>query len=259
MADNQEFRGMTGAIKGKGVKPAPEDKGQIKWTKDRLAWITNKIAPSVYRKYSWNALKYSVDDFTQDALMHIMELYDRNYLDLTLNNIGPLIKRMLNGHFVYNMYKKHKKFSKELSLNNTEDTEYNSIEYIANVKDESPTSDTLLLGEDFLKSFIDNLSFHAYRTRKHSYVGHTKKSGKIELTEANLAKLIISGYSLHDILKVFNVDVDNIGSSSQASYISHRVKAIIDKLALVINNEEDDVVDAIKAYIDTAKLLEDLI
>jgi len=255
----QKFRNLSGATKNSGVKPNAANPGNIKWDRDSLVDITYKIAPAVYSKYDWKNLKYSIEDFTQDAVMYIMDLYDRDYLDLTLNNIGPLINRMLNGHFVYNMYKKHQKHSKEYSLNKTKDTESSSQEFIDDLKDESPDSEVLLLGEDFLKAFIDNLSFIPYSTRKYKYKGYTDKSGEIELTESNLAKLIISGYTLHQILKIFNVDTNNIGASSQASYIAYKVRNIINKLALLINNEEPNIREAIKLYLKSANTLEPLI
>jgi hypothetical protein len=190
-----------------------------------------------------------------------MDLYNRNYLDTTLTNIRPLIYRMLNGHFVFNMYKKQKRSRDELSLNKSasptisSDSSHDS-EFLDFIHDTDYNPEELInisSGEEIVKTIIDNLSFIPYSTRIYTYTGVTEEGNEIQLTESNLAKLILSGYDLHKILQMFNVDVANIGTSAQASYIAHKVKAVIMKLSKEINELSDDMLASVKLFLNNIK------
>lgn len=238
------------------------------WTEDEVVRLTYKVAPIVYKGRSWVGSKYSLDDFVQDAVMHILEKFRAGYLDTDRDDIKPLIYVLLNRFFAYNKYKKAKNDRATSSLHLPAiDTSGDSSkkEMIEMIEDENPSPeeftkniDAIGDGEEIILGIIDNLDFEPFKSRKYQYSGEIDGK-KIELTEANLAKLFFSGKTLHDILRIYGINVTNSGADSRASFIAHKLKALIKKMSETINALNDREKESVVKYLENIANNEDLI
>lgn len=214
------------------------------WSEEEFVAEVYKVAPIVYRGRSWLGSKYSEDDFVQDAAVFMLEKFRDKYFDVTRDDLKPIIYRLLNGYFSLNKIKLKKRDRSTFSLNDIEKglsgvhAEKEKIDFIydkdLNAEEEINYNESVNSGKELLLGIIDTLEFQPFRSRKHTYKGRVGKK-TIELTEANLARLVSSGYKLHDILKVYGYNVTNAGSTSQTTFIAHKVKNIIEKLANKVN------------------------
>ena len=256
------FRGYKFAPKGKGQKAAIEP-GNVVWAEEDVVNVAYKAARSIYRKYSWASSKYSEEDFIQDAAMSILKCFRDGYFTATTDNIYPIVYRLIDGYFVYNKLKKQKAEKCVLSLNdlapfskygNGEDIEL--LETIADsseqIIDNTVKERDAQIGKNILLKVIDTFETMPVRTRKHSYNGITGVS-HIELSEYSIARLILDGNDLHDILNVFGFDISNSGSTSQTAYIAKIVKNVTDSLIEKIRALSSKDKESIADFLELAK------
>ena len=74
--------------------------------------------------------------------------------------------------------------------------------------------------------------------------------GKLQLSEQNIARLLFLGETPRGIIRIYGKEVDNIGSSSEASFILHKVKEVIEKIVLMVEKLPNKDKKALKAYME---------
>jgi hypothetical protein len=227
------------------------------WNEDGIAEETYKVASKVYSNYNWwKNTNYHEEDFVQDAVMYMVNLYRKNYFPTDQDNIKGIIYRLLNGFFVRNMYKKVAREKRNMSLDNTiGDTEQSYIENVESTEltpeEEVALAYAIEEGQQILAEVADDLSPIEYKTRKHKYIGEEKSLGKLKLSDTSIAKLLTLGYKYHDILEIYNVNHSNIGASSEATYVYRKTKEVIDKIAAKLNTSyTESQMNSVKVYLE---------
>lgn len=240
------------------------DATQGEWKETDVINATYKSAKILYYKKKsqgfWQGTNYTEDDFAQDAVLYILGLFRKQYFKTDYDTLEPIIYRMLAGHYVNNVREKELRLAhrNELSLNRTPNTsDYTDIEIVDTYASEETSSqdsieqqELIAYGEELVNFIIDNLSFIQYPSRKHVYKGFEKDLGEINFSEASLAKLIFKGYNSAEIARdIYNKTA--LGTSSEATRITHKVSDVINKLAGIINDLEPEDREAIRAYMNT--------
>jgi len=253
------FRGYSN-VAAKGSKERVVfDNSKSKWTEDDVVGIAYKAARATYYQQSWLGSKYDVDDFMQDAAIDILERFRTGYFDANRHDIFPIIFRLINGHFVFNEYKRRVKERRELALNapaigvkKAGRRETTWLDLLAEptrhdldfIKEEAAKE-----GTELIEAVIDQLDFRPFNTRKYTYSGIVKGM-RVELTESLIAKLIFDGKDLHDILDVYGHNVSNSGSTSQSAYLAKIVKQTTTRIVNAIKAMNDDEQECVKSYLE---------
>lgn len=257
----RELNGYTIAIKNRATRNEEDYVNSRGWTEDDVAEATYNVAPIVYNNRvttgSWVDTAYTKEDFTQEAALYMVGLFRKNYFRTDNDELEPIIYRMLNNHFVSNTNKKaHKDYKRNIpSLNRTfpnSTTEYIDMEQsLDNTSEDTIISEEAVEhGKEILDEIIDLLSFKPYVTRKHTYKGTHVTMGELDLSEKNIALLLLQGNSARDIIRIYGKEVDNIGTSSEASFVLHKVKRVVDNLAYIINGLSEEDREYVKTYIN---------
>lgn len=233
-----------------------------KFTQEEIANSVYKVAPLVYRRKDWSFTDYPEDDFIQDAAMHMIRLNEEGYFDNNksgVENLDGLTYKLLSGHFVLNAQKLRYKDGAISYISTDQDSEdfgiSKSKEYnaeIADVTTQSPDKieadkEKIALGKALFEEILDTFSVVPYTTRKHTYKGHEKTLGDIELSEYNIGLLLSMGYNLGEILAVYGFEGKE--RHSQTSYISHKVQDTMNKLREILSELKQEDKNAIEAYI----------
>ena len=231
------------------------------WTEDELVSAVYNVAPIIYNSKTragvWDNTSYTEEDFTQEAALYALGLFRKNYFNTDYDILEPIVYRMLNSHFVWNVSRRERREYKrnEPSLNrkySNSDREYldSEVDYnTRSVSDKAIYDEDIEEGKKIVDEIIELLDFKPYRTRKHTYIGNDEELGQIELTEKNIALLLLRGNSARDIIRIYGKEVDNIGASSEASFVSHKIKDTINNMAFIINNLDEDERDSVKTYL----------
>lgn len=234
---------------------------------DELIAATYEVAPKVYRKYNWDdRFMYTVEDYTQDAVMEIIRLFDKRYIHLPdpTKKITNLVYTLLDKHFTFNKYKQLKQTNKqgEFYLSGNED---NNSEYQATgttLLDQSMMSSDVLTpedledikyGHDILVHVVDNnLSNKDVRSRTHEYKGYHELLGDITLNDRNLGRLIIEGLTPNDVVEVFGIDpVDN---TSAPSLIRKRYRIAMQQLSRAVSDLDRDDLELVEKYLESINM-----
>lgn len=231
-----------------------------KWTEEAVAEVAYRVSPKVYNKYDWKLMRYTKDDFVQDAVIYILDLYDRRYFPLNEDSIDAIVYRMLDGFFVINKRKALTRQSsqEELSLNRstTYDNSQNTKSAIDFVKDETGISqedqEDAEVGKAIADEVISKLSAVPYATKKHSYKFTSGEFKGLELSPVIIAKLLMSNNYAQDILRQLGINVTNAGSDSKASYVMHKIQAVIQQLAELMNALDKEEREYVKTYMRTS-------
>lgn len=209
------------------------------WDEDSVIAVVYNVAPRVYYRKRWPQ-PYTIDDFVQDSAMYILDLYRKNYFPTDQDNIDPIIYRLLDGFFIINKYQRIKKeeygkiyLDRYFKHGNHDSSSDQSVLQLAVDNNYDERDSRVAIGLELAEELIDRMDFQPYKTRKYKYVGYLNGE-TLALSEKNLAKLILMGMTMHDILDVYGNDVSNISTSTKATYIFHRVKITIDRMKEVI-------------------------
>lgn len=197
------------------------------------------------------SLSIDREDFIQDAVMYILDKYRDNYMNIDNEEESHgMIFKML-GRFTLNKFQiTAKRKSREmLTLDqNIDDSEDNTrVSQLAdeerlNAEELVIDSENLEEGEALVYQILDRLNVTPFKTTKYQYTGqHPILGDDLKLSEYNIGRLLFINSDVHDILKTYGVDVQNIGADSEASYVYHKIKAIIkkiEKMAIAMTDEE---------------------
>lgn len=231
------------------------------WTEDDVALAVYNVAPIIYnnkaQQGAWDNTSYTEEDFVNEAALYTINLFRNKYFSTDFDSLEPIIYRMLNSHFVRNVLNRERRdYSRNLPVLNRPKGDENDTEFIDYLESEylppSEFVDRSLIdrGEAIAEKIIDSLNFLPYRTRKHTYVGQDKDLGKLQLSEQNIARLLFLGETPRGIIRIYGKEVDNIGSSSEASFILHKVKEVIEKIVLMVEKLPNKDKKALKAYME---------
>jgi hypothetical protein len=236
---------------------------------NKIIDITYEAAEKIYDVYAKSAeyLRFEKDDFLQDAVMHIISKYGNNIkTEEDFKNFKKGLSPQLRTFFknkLQSQYAKTKMNKEKQIITKTKhgeeapdyleylDDDSKKIKSPENLNNANPSEiEEMLEGKEILKDLINLFSKTPYKTNKHTYIGQSKALNKnIELSEYNIAKLLINGETLMDILKIYNSYTTNIGTSSKASFINRKVKKVINMLTDAINSLPEYENKIVKAYI----------
>jgi hypothetical protein len=250
-------------------------------TDDQFVDLAYDVASKRYYKYKHilDDIRLQKDDYIQDAVMYLFKLYKNKYFELDPNkNIKGLLYSMLRQYTLNRIhvdYKKEKKKSYSLDI----EMPTGFMGELETKKDHIPSEDRdawdyierdleigqIDAGEKILKKVVNRLDPTPYKSYKYAYMGNVRNLGKpighmrglwgdIKLSEQNLGKMLFHGLDYHDVLKVYGVDTPNIGTSSEATFVQRKFKAVIKKLTEEINNLNEEDREAVKKYIKDALL-----
>lgn len=219
------------------------------------------MAEKMYKRYGSRLRSVSVDrdDYIQDAVIYILNLFRKDYMNIAdINNASGIIYKML-GRFTLNQIqtdakqvnKRGPSLDVGVELQDDLETTYTmSKEGLFGSSTKSPEEEYLLEeGRLMLEDIIEQLDVTPFKSTKYNYQGFEKNLGKVSLSEQNIAKLLLMGNHFHDILKVYNVEASNIGSSSEATYVHRKIKQTLDKLADIVNSLDSEDRKLVKDYI----------
>lgn len=238
-----------------GVSESNKDPVELsKWNAETIVDAAYRVAPKVYYTKNWKNTNYDLDDFVQDAAMYILELYNDRYFPLDRENIDGMIYKMLKT-FSFNKNRSlQNKASKTFSINSTDSDDKPSATTFLPADTLDPSQEEALdYAKELLEEIVENdMKDQPFMTRKHTYRGKLDTWGDtgFELSEQNIAKLLLSGYGSTDIMNIYDSFADNIGASSKATYVYKKVNHVIDKLADVINQKPDYERKAIADYME---------
>lgn len=227
------------------------------WDEDSVVGVVYNVAPRVYYRKRWPQL-YTIDDFVQESAMYILDLYRKNYFPTDQDNIDPIIYRLLDGFFIINKYQRIKKegygkiyLDRYFKHGNHDSSSDQSALQLAVDNNYDERDSRVAIGLELAEELIDRMDFQPYKTRKYKYVGYLNGE-TLALSEKNLAKLILMGMTMHDILDVYGNDVSNISTSTKATYIFHRVKITIDRMKEVIAGISEGAESKFAEYVSMA-------
>lgn len=204
----------------------------------KIAEAVYRVAPPIYAKKSWSKIRYDLDDFTQDAVMDMIRLYEKGYFQIDKGHIDTIVYRMINGYFIINTLQTKRKIANRMVLADTPIAGSGSLgktallDIIANKPGEDPLEHEYANG--VLQEIINKLDFTPVQGTKYSYSGVWKDKKEIPLTQRHIARLIFAGEDIHGILKIYGKDTKNIGACSQASHIRQTVMNTVKKIKEIV-------------------------
>jgi DNA-directed RNA polymerase specialized sigma24 family protein len=208
------------------------------------------MAEKMYKRYGSRLRSVSIDrdDYIQDAVIYVLNLFRKDYMNIAnIDNAKGIIYKML-GRFTLNQIQIDAR--KVNRRGEPLDTDINMKDDLES-STKSPEEEYLLEeGRLMLEDIIEQLDVTPFKSIKHSYKGFEKTLGEISLSEQNIAKLLYMGNHFHDILKIYNVETNNTGSSSEATFVHRKIKQTLNKLADIINSLNYDDEKLIKDYIE---------
>lgn len=223
---------------------------------DDLIEATYRVAPKVYKKYTWDArFQYTVDDYAQEAAMYIFDLFKQQYINLP-NNIGKidnLVYSLLDKHWTFNKYTSLRTSGNhEVSRLHVEDIDDSGFQalgvYLDSVSDDTDNQEDRLaikIGKDILNDLINNtFSYTPYRNAKHTYEYKGQR-----LTEKMLAELVLSGKSPNAIVEL--IGYSSKDNTPPTVMLRRRYKTIIDKTAEAIKKLSLGDRKYIERYLET--------
>lgn len=224
-----------------------------------LIEATYEIAPAVYYKYTWKPQwGITLDDYKQEAAVEVVKLFKNRFItppkdNYTNTNLKTYIFSILNKYFTINLInvKSRETYDKVLhfeSLVIDNESVESVMDRLMGNDYQAETPETfyeILEGKQTLESIIDQLSLTPYATYKYKYVSEDGLS----LNETNLAKLITTGHTPNDIIRIFAKDAKY--RSAQASYLRKKYKEVFDKLSTKISALDVSSKKMISKYLTT--------
>lgn len=247
------------------VKSGGYDNSKSGWKDEDVINMSYKAAGIVYDKYRWDTANYTKDDFQQEAAIYILNKFNMGYFDANNDNIFPIVYRLIDGHFVYNKYKKHRP---EFNIIRLDSEKFDNMpedfyeDDLLRVNEDQNPEDICIKEEDIREGMsrvieiISGLNSEPYITRKYNYVGELEGGIKVKLTEYNIGKLIIEGKSLHDILEIYGCNNSNSGASSKSANIARTVKRTKDKIVKGIKSLSEESKDSVRELFEFSKLVD---
>ena len=221
-----------------------------------------EMASKMYNLYrrELKSVRVEKDDYMQDAVMYILNLYNKDYMQVDDDKdpkgiIFTMLKRFTKNQLQTNAKLKNRS---QLTLDkpmSDEDGSSSPLELVPS-EDEEPeevaiAKENLLEGESILYDIIEELDVVPYKAIKHNYVGsHPILGSDLKLSEYNIGRLLLLGQNEYDILRIYNVYTNNIGTSSKATFVQRKVKKVIDKLADIVNSLSAEERQSVKEYLE---------
>lgn len=229
-------------------------------TEEKIVDMAYTAAEKLYNM-NYNGMKslsIDKDDFMQDAVMYILDLYRKDYMHLDIESKAPgMVMKMLKT-FVLNLFqvtnKKQNKKGPSLDLELT-DSENNQtlLDIIPDHEQDAEALSKITDGKQWLEDIVNELDVSGYTQGKHKYVGNDKILGSdLKFSEHNIGKLLLQGYNTTDILHVYDAYASNIGASSRATIVNRKVNNVINKIADVVNSLGPDEIEAVKLYLTSS-------
>jgi len=233
-----------------------------KLREEEIVSVAYEMAEKMYniRRQEFVSLRVDKDDYLQDAVMYILNLYKSKYMKLS-NNIKPhgMIFRML-GRFTKNVFQKNARDVSRYQLtldrpmgddSNTTIADQLPSNFKSNPEELMLDEKDFEMGKKIVNEIIETLDVVPYKTTKHTYTGEHPILGKnLKLSEYNIGRLLMLGVDEYGILHVYNSYAKNIGADSRATFVHRKTKNAIRKIANIINNELPEEESKIaKAYI----------
>jgi hypothetical protein len=249
-----DYSKLPGANKGK--KPKVHDKDvQIYDEHDVIAMVYD-VAPIIYkkkRKWFYNT-NYDLEDFVQDAAIHILERFREDYFDLSNPKLKSVIYTLIDGYFSLNKSRWDLRHSREeLHLDAVSDNEIEQEQYVDLLltKDLDPEEKYILEkaikdGREITNKMINKLSDTVFQTRKYRYIGEFKGKN-YPFSEKSLVLLFLEGLTLKDIQEVYKAELDR--NYYKARLVERKLKQTLNKLAEMINALEDSKRFNVKVYL----------
>ena len=223
-----------------------------KWNEEQVTQAVYNVAPRVYTKRNWQGTRYTLEDFCQDSAMYILRLYRTNYFSTDRDNIEPIIYRLLNGFFSFNKLKELRKVESRVYSYDSYDLktpgDYSFVDVVGEGTDEDMAVD-IEAGKEVIVEILENLSDKEVESKKYEYYGMAdgKRYG---LSERNIASLLFSGKTAHDIIDFYGKTVDWIGSSSEATFVFHKVQGTLDKIKSVLSGLGEEAEECLRNYLE---------
>lgn len=249
-----------------GVKGYTED------YRNQLLEATLRVAPIVYKTKARNIWHLEdLDDFVQEALIHINKLFDTKYINLvddSLGTIDNLVSSLLSGTFVMNRYniltrdKYHSSQMLRLDNNEVGDSSgvWDGTTFIPITAGEYSDSLTpgqqydkdskMLWGKDTLHNImLKVLSVEPIKARRYNYAGYTKELGAITLSEYDVVQLLLLGFDTQGIIKLFGFNTPE--TMSPANTVRRVVRQALNKLYSAVDKLDDSSIQSITMYLGT--------
>lgn len=196
---------------------------------EKLVEISYGVSERLYKGYHWD--RYSLEDFKQDAAMHIVYLYNRGYFkEIISDNEGGNVAGLL--YTLLTMFVK-RKLRDDLKRKQREPL----IE--ENDKFDMLLGDTLTPDQEFeisvskqngkkvYEQVLENFSQEPFKTQ------HEYKTSNTILTYYIIAKLILDGWLTGEITEAF---ADSNVGSSKRQYVQARIREVMKGLQVLIKN-----------------------
>lgn len=215
-----------------------------RYSLEELAEVTYYQSQFAYRKFNWAGLNYPLEDFQQDAVLHILELYERDYFEYREDgSIQALVYKLLSGFFAYNkLMEKTNERNMVISLDYMEEfanlngidnytnpilkdldslnpeEQYNSINSLNNGK---------TLYNEILEAF-KSMSLERQTSHKYSAIIDNKET---DLSYYVLAKLVLGKTKRIDIVNLFSK-----GNKSKEVYVRRQLNKVLGFLKSIVEN-----------------------
>ncbi len=220
-----------------------------RYSLDELVEVTYYQSQFAYKRYNWYSLNYTLDDFKQDAVLHILDLYSRDYFEYQEDgSLNALIYSLLSGFFVYNKLKeKIAERSHVVSLDAMQTNDFNEM-VLEDIDGLTPEEETDIkkeykLGEETYNELLDTFKLFSTNATQLDYVA--KINGKnIELSYYIIAKLILDKTRRADIVKLFSQE-----NRSKQTYVSRFINKTTERLKQYIGKLDEHKQKALETYV----------
>lgn len=209
---------------------------------EALLQATLRVAPIIYKTKGhrlWGLEE--LDDFVQEALMHINNLFRQRYikpLDPTKGTVDNLVSSLLSGTFLWNQQngvlrdKYHDNL--RITFENLSQDSKNSLgqlpgELLESLENTPHENYEMERRNKELQELINTLSKSPVASYKHTYRGYSKELGPITLTEYNIATLMLLGYSTQDIVEIFGLN-NSKQKVAQANVVRQVIRRTLNNL-----------------------------
>lgn len=221
-----------------------------------------EMANKIYNRFlqAFKNLRVEKDDFIQEAVMYVLNLYRKEYFvlkpNLTPNGIIYNLLVTFAKNEIQKKFNKNKKSGKNLNNPIYPGGEETFLDILPDEKGLSPEEQTMQTleeknGKVLLQRIVNSFDVTEYTTSKHTYKGtfHKALGKNFKFSEKNIGTLLMLGKTTKEILWLYNIKTTNIGSDSKATLINRKIKYTIAKIGEEIKKLSLEEQELVKAYI----------
>lgn len=201
---------------------------------DKLVEVTYDVTKVLYYQYTWS--RYSLEDFQQDAAMHIISLYKRDYFvdlisDSNGGNVAGLIYTLLKLFASHRVRDDVNTVYRNTLVDATEMDMYGDTTGFKTPEDIYIDGISLADGKKIYEKVLGNFPRAKFRTK------HTYKYGNDTLSYYIVAKLILDGWYTRDITNAF---ADGEVGSAKRQFVQAKIRDVVTRLTEVIGSLKTD-------------------